>query len=118
LSSSLNPSNFGQTVTFTATVTVTAPGAGTSTGTVTFKDGANVLGTGTLNASGVASFSTASLSVGSHGITAVYNGDTNDNGSSSAPLTQVVNANATTTTVGSSVNPSLLNQAVTFTATV
>src|SRR5205085_12593214 len=69
LSSSLNPSNFGQTVMFTATVTVTAPGAGTATGTVTFKDGSTVLGTGTLNASVVASFGTASLSVGSHGMT-------------------------------------------------
>src|SRR5205814_2095514 len=43
--SSLNPSTFGQTVTFTASVTVTVPGAGTPTGTVTFKDGATTLGT-------------------------------------------------------------------------
>jgi hypothetical protein len=44
LTSSQNPSNFGQAVTFTATVTGTSP-----TGTVTFKDGATVLGTGTLS---------------------------------------------------------------------
>src|SRR5439155_1298694 len=47
--SSLNPSAFGQAVTFTATVNVTAPGAGTPTGTVTFKDGNTVLGTTPLN---------------------------------------------------------------------
>ncbi|HEX4794926.1 MAG TPA: Ig-like domain repeat protein [Humisphaera sp.] len=118
VASSVNPSTVGQSVTFTATVRVNAPGSGTATGTVTFKDGASVLGTGTLNASGVATFSTSSLSVGGHSITAVYNGDANDNGSTTAPLTQNVNPNATSTTVSSSVNPSVLNQAVTFTATV
>ena len=47
LVSSVNPSKFGQAVTFTATVSVVAPGAGTPTGTVTFKDGVTTLGTGT-----------------------------------------------------------------------
>jgi hypothetical protein len=68
-------------VTFTATVTAVAPGAGTRTGTVTFKDGATVMGTGTLNASGQATYTTSSLTVGSHVITAVYGGDGNFNGS-------------------------------------
>src|SRR5207253_7996640 len=45
VSSSVNPSVFGQSVTFTATVSAVAPGAGTATGTVTFKDGATTLGT-------------------------------------------------------------------------
>jgi hypothetical protein len=53
VSSSANPSSFGQSVTFTATVT----GSG-ATGTVTFKDGATTLGTGTLS-SGTATFATA-----------------------------------------------------------
>ena len=44
-----NPSVFGASVTFTATVTVTAPASGTPSGTVTFKDGATTLGTGTLS---------------------------------------------------------------------
>src|SRR5207302_372534 len=39
--------SFGQTVTLTAKLTPVAPGAGTPTGTVTFKDGSTVLGTGT-----------------------------------------------------------------------
>ncbi|HMF36072.1 MAG TPA: Ig-like domain repeat protein, partial [Isosphaeraceae bacterium] len=67
-----------QSVTFTATVSVNSPGAGTPTGTVTFKDGATVLGTGTLSG-GVATFTRSTpLSAGAHHITAVYGGDTND----------------------------------------
>ena len=80
LTSSANPSVYGQALTFTATVSVVAPNTGTPTGTVTFKDGGTTLGTGTLNASGVATFSTLALSVVSHSITAVYGGDTNDQG--------------------------------------
>jgi len=58
LTSSLNPSSFGRSVTFTATV---SSAAGTPTGTVTFYDGAITLGTGALNASGQATFTTAAL---------------------------------------------------------
>jgi len=89
LKSSLNPSVRGQQVTFTATVKPSS-GAGTPTGTVTFLDGSSTLGSSTLNASGVATFSTASLSVGTHSITARYGGDTNYNGSTSAVLSQTV----------------------------
>jgi hypothetical protein len=89
LSSSPNPSTVGQPVTFTATVTPTS-GSGTPTGTVTFMDGATTLVTGTLNASRQASFSTSSLSVGSHSITAVYGGDSNFTGSPSPALIQSV----------------------------
>src|SRR6202051_4133504 len=88
LTSSLNARNLGQPVTFTATVTANA---GTPTGTVTFFDNAAIaLGTGTLS-SGTATFSTTSLSVGSHSITAVYSGDGNFATSTSSPLTQIVN---------------------------
>src|SRR5205823_5154032 len=78
---------YGQSVTFKARVAVSSPGAGTPTGTVTFKDGATTLGTGTLSTvSGVttAIFSTTKLAVGSHAITAVYAGDTHDSTSTSA----------------------------------
>ncbi|MFT9848537.1 cadherin-like beta sandwich domain-containing protein [Aneurinibacillus sp. REN35] len=94
VTSNLNPSNQSQTVTFTATVsggTTLLPG-GTPTGTVTFKNGATILDTITVNASGVAAYSTNALGVGSHVITAVYNGDSHFNSSTSTPLTQVVNA--------------------------
>jgi hypothetical protein len=67
----VNPSAYGQTVTFTATVTAVS---GVPTGTVTFRDGVTVLGSGTLNGSGVATFATNSLAVGTHPITASYEG--------------------------------------------
>ena len=125
LTSSRNPSQFGQTVTFTAKVSLPSA-AGTPTGTVTFKDGSTTIGTGTLNANAandVATFSTANLATGAHNITAIYNGDANFNTSTSAALTQTVNAappvkTNTTTTLTSSANPSTVGQSVTFTASV
>ena len=101
-------------MTFTATVSAAS---GTPTGTVTFKDGATTLGTGTLSG-GVATFATSSLAIGGHTVTAVYGGDTNFTGSTSPGLTQTVNQGATTTSLGSSANPSVFGQSVTFTATV
>src|SRR6185369_10178302 len=118
LSSLLNPSIFGQSVTFTATVTVNSPGSGMPTGTVTFKDGAATLGTGTLNGSGQTTFSTSGLAVGSHSITAVYAGDGNFNTSTSPTLTEVVNKADTSTSVATSLSPTVFGQSVTFTATV
>jgi len=115
--SSHNPSVFGQSVTFTATVAAGAPGSGTPTGTVTFKNGATVLGTAALG-SGKATFSTSALAVGSHSITAVYGGSIDYGTSTSSVLTQTVNKAASSTTVTSSLNPSTLGKSVTFTITV
>ena len=84
ISSSINTSVFGQSVTFTASVTPSS-----ATGTVTFKDGSKTLGTATLSG-GSATFSINSLAVGSHSITAVYGGDTYDNGSTSSSITETV----------------------------
>jgi Bacterial Ig-like domain (group 3) len=58
---------------------------------VFFRDGASALGTGVVNASGVATFSTSSLAVGAHSITAYYAGDGNFSASTSAAITQTVN---------------------------
>ena len=91
LTSDINPSTVGQSVTFTATVSAAS---GTPTGTVNFKEGVTTLGSGTLNGSGVATFSTSALAAGSHVITAEYVGDTNFSGSTSPPLTQEVVAGA------------------------
>src|SRR3979409_1120111 len=73
LISSRNPSALGQAVTFTATVKP-ASGTVTPTGTVTFNDGATVLGSGPLSG-GTATFTTSGLGAGVHSITAVYGGD-------------------------------------------
>ena len=90
ITASPNPSTSGATVTFTATLAAVAPGAGTPTGTVTFMDGATVLGTGTL-ASKKATLAIASLAEGTHSITAVYSGDSNFDDSTSTALSQKVN---------------------------
>src|SRR6185436_19852626 len=72
LASSLNPSCVGAPVTLTATVTVIAPGSGVPAGNVDFKDGSTVIGSNVpLNGSGVATFSTSSLSATNHNLTAV-----------------------------------------------
>src|SRR5262249_22080024 len=115
--SSVNPSVFGQSVTFTATVTSDPPLAVAETGSVSFFDGATLLATMPLS-NGSAAYSSSSLAVAGHSITATYSGDSNYAGSTSPALTQTVNAAATSTSVSSSLNPSTFGQSVTFTATV
>jgi large repetitive protein len=112
--SSQQPSTLGQSVTFTATVS--SPG-GTPTGTVTFSvDGG--AGTAAPLSGGKATFTTSTLALGMHTITATYA----TNGgflTSTGSFSQTVNPlAATTTTVTSSGSPSTLGQSVTFTATV
>jgi hypothetical protein len=115
LVSSVNPSLFGSSVPFAATVTSSSTGA--VTGSVTFKDGATSIGSGLLSGGGVAIVSTSSLTAGSHSITAVYSGDTNNGSSTSSILTQVIQL-STSTVLTSSLSPSMPGNAVVFTATV
>ena len=89
LQSSLNPSEFTQDVTFTATVTPKS-GHGTPTGTVQFIDGTTILGTSTLDSRAVAPYSTTTLSLGNHSITALYSGDIQFVASTSPALIQKV----------------------------
>ncbi len=117
ISGTPNPSTFGQSVTFTATVT---SAAGTPTGSVAFLDGANPLGTFTLDANGKATLSIATLTFGPHTITANFLANASF-AASSNNTNQVVNAAAPTTTttiVSGTPNPSIQGQTVTFTATV
>jgi Bacterial Ig-like domain (group 3)/Beta-propeller repeat len=116
LTSSLNPSIYGQPVTFTAAFasTIGAPPDGE---TVKFMKGKTILGTGTLS-SGSASFTTSTLPVATNAITAVYAGDSNFGPSTSNTVKQVVNKATTTTALVSSANPSTAGQSVTFTATI
>ena len=88
LSSSPNPSTYGEPVTFTAVV---ASSAGTPPNgeSVSFKKGGTVLGTGTLNG-GSASFTTSTLNVGTTTVKAVYGGDIRFLASTSNPVKQVV----------------------------
>lgn len=115
VTSSANPALAGQPVTLAATVTAAN---GTPTGSVQFLDGSSVLATATL-ASGGASLTINSLGAGTHSISISYSGDSSHLASASPVLLETINPNpATTTTLTSSLNPSTVNQAVTFTAVV
>jgi hypothetical protein len=104
VTSSINPSASGQSVTFTATVTSST--SGKPTGTVTFFD--NFRGQMTQidqetlknNSNGVATFQTSTLAAGIHSITASYGGDSTFAASTSSPLMQAVNAAIPTLTDG------------------
>lgn len=119
LTSSPNPASFGQAVTFTATVTPSISGLGGFTGVVMFEEGTSILGQTPISSSGVATFTTSALAVGSHTITAVYYSDpvyaaSSGNDSTSPQVVQ----SATTTTISSSHDPSVFGQTVTVTALV
>src|SRR5207302_811580 len=96
VTSSLNPATFGLSVTFSTQVHVSSPGIGPAVGTVTFVDNltAQTIGTGTLDGTGTATFTTSTLPAGTYQITATYAGNANFVGSSSlsnTPLTQSIN---------------------------
>jgi subtilase family serine protease len=83
---SSSQSNAGSLITFTAKVAHSS-GSGAPTGTVTFSNGSTVLAVGNVNATGIATYATSSLAVGTYSVTASYSGDTNYAGSTSAAVT-------------------------------
>jgi hypothetical protein len=87
LESSSSTVAYGQSITFVATL---SSSAGTPRGTVTFFDGASPLTTVAINGSGQATMSVASLAVGSHAITATYNGVAGLTGASSRATIELV----------------------------
>lgn len=111
LASSTTTVSVGQYVTLTATVSPTA-----ATGTVTFKDGATSIGTGNV-VSGKATLYTAISTGGAHSMTAVYNGSSSYNISTSAAVTITATAPTLISLSSSSLSPTA-GQAVTLTATV
>lgn len=120
VTASPNPATLGDAVTFTATVGSNVPGADVPTGTVTFEDRGVVLGAGTLDGDGAATFTTTALSVGSHTITASYEGDA-DFAASSGTVTETirpVGPIATMTVVTAFPAASARGAPVTFTARV
>ena len=100
---------YGNPVTIVGTVTVSgtiASGTGSgsgpvpATGSVLFFDGSQQIGTAPLSgAQAQASFTTTTLAVGSHSITASYQGDPNYKASVSAPISVTVNQAQTAVTV-------------------
>ncbi|MEQ1607243.1 MAG: Ig-like domain repeat protein, partial [Pyrinomonadaceae bacterium] len=119
VTSSANPSVFGQNVTFTAAVTSVPPG-GTPTGTVQFFDNAVPLGTVPVVA-GVASLTTSSLGVGNHPVTATFTSNWAAFSNSAGALIgspQVVNPANTATGVQTLINAPNYGLTLTATATI
>ncbi len=116
LTSSLNPSIYGQTVVWKASVMSSNPVM--PTGEVIFKGGTHGIGTATLNASGTASLTRSDLKADLYMLTALYLGDATNQKSASPLLNQVVQPTTSAAAISSSRNPSTQGQAVTFTATI
>jgi len=114
LTSSLNPSIFGQSVKLTAAVT--GKFGGTATGTVKFNNGSTSLGSVTLSSSGKAVLTTTTLAAGTDTITAVYSGDANFVASTSNKVSQVVKGGATLTSPKQGTKFTSASQKFTWTA--
>ena len=110
LTSSLNPSIYGQSVTLTATVTPAL-----TDGTVIFEGGTTVLGTASVEA-GSARLTTTALGAGSHALAVIYYSASEN--AVSPVLTQTVSRVTTTTALTSSANPSIYLQPLTLIAKV
>jgi hypothetical protein len=117
LTSSSNPAEPGQTVTYTAAVT--SQSGNTVTGTVAFWDGDKTIATVEL-INNQATYSTAYKSVSTHPMTATYSGNSDNAASMSTVLTEKIKRPPfpTTTAVATSGSPSFIGQSVTFTGTV
>jgi large repetitive protein len=114
LQSNKNPQIVGQSVTLTAAVTSSSPGI---TGSVSFQDGGVIVGSVVLAANGTASFTTGTLTTGTHPLTAVYSGDTNHVASTSTAVSEQIVQSAQIA-LGSSANPAASGAMVVFTARV
>lgn len=118
LKSSLNPSTYGLSVTFTATVTPannTGPGP---SGTVTFSDGGSPIGTAPVTASGssfIATLSVSNLPGGANSITASYPGATDYGSSAASALTETVNKATTSITAQQATTGGVLTATLTST---
>jgi hypothetical protein len=110
-----NPSLLNQPVTFT--VTATSPD-NSILSPITLNDGNTTLATLTPNSSGVATFTTSSLTLGLHTIVASYAGDATHSYTTVSLLQTVANGYPTPSTLTSSLNPATVGQSVTFTDTV
>ncbi len=102
LTSSATPAVYSQSVTLTATLVgySTLP-----TGTITFYDGGSSLDTETLaSSSDTVTFTTSSLTIADHDLTATYSGDSNNSSVTSSDLTEEVDNADSSTALTSSPN--------------
>ncbi|MFM7582911.1 MAG: choice-of-anchor Q domain-containing protein, partial [Caldilinea sp.] len=108
------PALYGAAVVLTATVTATLEGAGVPAGVVTFTAAAGALGVVPLNASGVATISTASLLAGTQRITATYGGNAHYLAIGPVTATQQVGQVSPAIGLGSAPTPSSYGRTVIF----
>ena len=113
VTSSANPSIYGNSILFTNTVTGSGGDGSAPGGPVTFYDGGTAIGAGTLiSSSGTVSRYTLtinSLTTGTHSITASYAGNASYDVSTSSALSQVVNQATSTATVAVNNSPATYN---------
>ncbi len=110
LTSSLNPSGYGSGVILTATVSPSS-----ATGTITFKDSATTIGTASIG-HGSGSLTISSLSVGSHTLTAIYEGSPSLSESTSNTINQTITKGQPSVILTSNSNPSVQSGSVQFSA--
>lgn len=109
----------GEAVTLTATITPVSVGAETLSGVVVFFDNGTLLPGTPTTTNGVATYTVASLSAGTHSFTAQYNGDSNFNQSPVSDAVTLYGAYPSTVTLITSPAPPLTSvNIVTLTATV
>ena len=93
-----NPAGIGQTVTLTSGVT---GGGASPTGAVTFYDGGTALGAGALDASGHVTYTTATLTLGTHALTSAYAGNAIYPPSTSPAVSEIIETAGFTMTLSS-----------------
>ena len=120
IAASSNPGVAGAALQLTATVVQSGmTGAGGAfTGTVTFSDGATVIGMASISAAGIATLSVSSLNVGAHTLSASYGGNANYVASISTSIGETLVAAITSTALTTSLTPSIAGAPVTLTAVV
>jgi hypothetical protein len=107
--------DYGAAVNLVATLTTNGVAP---TGALTLRDGATLIATQSISGAGSFTFSTSSLPVGIHTLTAAYAGDSDNAAALSAALTLTVQQGPTTTAFTTSANPSTLGKSLTLSASV
>ncbi len=120
VTANFDPTQYGYPVTFTATVAPVDPAAPTPTGSVQFSLDGSPVGGAVALVGGMATWTTSSLAIGTHTVSADYTPDSISFVASTSPLLShtVKKRLATTTAVTSDIHPSVFGQSVTYTATI
>ncbi len=113
LTSSENPALLQDNVVLTVTVSNGAPSVPPS-GTVTLTDGGSPLATLQLNASGIATYTMQSPSLGTHTLVASYAGDNENSPAASQPLTETVTLRPSATSFTASLTSISAGQSITL----